>query len=322
MARRARGPGGGTFEEERAAVLGGIAAERGWTTDAIEAALFSDRPAAQRLLAVEGPPPAAIAAGFEISEAQAVLLRATKVNAQIRARDPGFYRQLFRQLKFLRLLPVIHRAASPENGFLVELDGPFSLFQGQGRYGLQLALALAAISAADAWSIDAEVRWGTERRPLRFRCSGGARATLAAAPLPDELARFVAGFERLESGWRVDHTPAILELPGAGLCVPDFAFVRPSDGATVHFELLGFWSREAVWRRVDLVRAGFPHRVLFAASRNLRVGELVLEDAPHAALYVFTRVVDPKEVLRRIEGLARDAPLGPKTGANTPGLRP
>jgi hypothetical protein len=70
------------------------------------------------------------------------------------------------------------------------------------------------------------------------------------------------------------------------------------------------------------VRAGFPHRVLFAASRNLRVGELVLEDAPHAALYVFTRVVDPKEVLRRIEGLARDAPLGPKTGANTPGLRP
>jgi hypothetical protein len=31
---------------------------------------------------------------------------------------------------------------------------------------------------------------------------------------------------------------------------------------------------------------------------------MVLDDTPHAALYVFTRVLDPKEVLRRIDRLA------------------
>jgi hypothetical protein len=127
----------------------------------------------------------------------------------------------------------------------------------------------------------------------------------AAAPaLPDELSAFVSAFERLESGWRIDREPAVLDLPGAGVCVPDLAFVRASDGARVHFELLGFWSREAVWRRVELVRAGLPHRILFAVSKSLRVGEAVLDDSPTGALYVFTRVIGAKQVLDRLETLA------------------
>ena len=96
----------------------------------------------------------------------------------------------------------------------------------------------------------------------------------------------------------------MLDLPGAGVCVPDLAFVRARDGAHVHFELLGFWSREAVWRRVELVRAGLPQRILFAVSKALRVGEAVLDDAPSAALYVFSRVIGAKQVLERIEQIA------------------
>ena len=79
------------------------------------------------------------------------------------------------------------------------------------------------------------------------------------------------------------------------------------DPARVHFELLGFWSREAVWRRIDLVRAGLPQRILFAVSKSLRVGEATLDDAPTAALYVFTRVINAKQVLARIEQLAATA---------------
>jgi predicted nuclease of restriction endonuclease-like RecB superfamily len=171
---------------------------------------------------------------------------------------------------------------------------------------LQLGLALRAIAACDRWSIEADVRWGADRRPLRFRIGGAAVAVdAAAAPsLPDELAAFVTAFERLDSGWRIDQAPSVLDLPGAGVCVPDLAFVRGRDGARVHFELLGFWSREAVWRRVELVRAGLPHRILFAVSKGLRVGEEVLDETPTAALYVFARVIAAKQVLDRLEQLA------------------
>jgi hypothetical protein len=316
---------------DRGALLEAAARARGTTAAVVEAGLYGDRPARQRLLAFAGRPPGMLAAGFELAEAQAVLLRATRVTASVRSRDAGTYRQLFRTLKFLRLLPVVEaidqdgnprsvpkpsrdelRPAKPasaqraEGGYRITLDGPLSLFQGGTRYGLQLGLALPAIAGCDSWSIDADVRWGADRRPLRFRVGGGALATAAAeAPsLPDELAAFVTAFERLDSGWRVDREPAVLDLPGAGMCVPDLAFVRARDGARVYFELLGFWSREAVWRRVELVRAGLPHKILFAASKGLRVGEAVLDETPTAALYVFARVIAAKQVLDRIERLA------------------
>ena len=288
---------------DRAAVLDSVARARGTTAAALEAGLYADRPGAQRLLAVETTAPMLLAAGFEIREAQAVLLRATRIEATVRAADAAIYRRLFRTLKFLRLLPVITAAPS---GIRIEIDGPLSLFQGGGRYGLQLALALPAIAACDAWSIEADVRWGAERRTLRFRLAGEAAvgaAAIDAAP-PDELAAFIAAFERQGSEWRIDREPAVLDLPGAGLCVPDLAFVRARDGACVYFELLGFWSREAVFRRIDLVRAGLPQRILFAVSKSLRVGEALLDDAPTAALYVFGRVIAAKEILARLEALA------------------
>ena len=62
---------------------------RGLDGAGVEDALFADRPGAQRLLAIDAPSPVALAAGFELAEAQAVLLRATKVVAQVRAADAG-----------------------------------------------------------------------------------------------------------------------------------------------------------------------------------------------------------------------------------------
>jgi predicted nuclease of restriction endonuclease-like RecB superfamily len=301
--------GGAPFD--RAALVTALASEQGVTAEALEAALYADRPGAQRLLAVEVPAPALIASRFEISEAQAVLLRAEKVVAEVEASDARLLRRLFRTLKFLRLLPVITRLQK-RPGYRVEMDGPLSLFQAAGRYGLQLALALPAIAACDVWAIEADVRWGAERRPLRFRLGGAAASEAPEAAAtdggwPDELATFVAAFERAGSGWRVEREAAVLDLPGAGLCVPDLAFVRARDGARVFFELLGFWSREAVFRRIDLVRAGLPHKILFAASKGLRVGEALLDDAQGAALYVFSRVLAVRPVLEHLERLAGGA---------------
>ncbi|MES1207952.1 MAG: DUF790 family protein [Pseudomonadota bacterium] len=300
--RAARARRAGTFDRTR--LLEEAGAPRGLEGAAVEGALFADRPGAQRLLAIDAPSPAALAAGFGLAEAQAVLLRATKVAAQVRAADAGSYRHLFRRLKFLRLLPVIRRAAEG-HGYAIEVDGPLSLFQAGAKYGLQLALALPAIAACEAWALEADVRWGADRRPLVFRLAGRASAGIRpAAALPDELAAFVSAFERADTGWTIDREPAVLDLPGAGVCVPDLAFTRTADGARVFFELLGFWSREAVFRRVDLVRAGLPQRILFAASKTLRVSEELLGESPTAALYIFTRAISVRAVVERLQQLA------------------
>jgi predicted nuclease of restriction endonuclease-like RecB superfamily len=285
---------------DRDALVAEVGRERGVDAAEIERRLFGDRPGALRLLAVEAPAPKLLAAGFDLAQAQAVLLRAVTVSALVQSADAGAYRRLFRRLKFLRLLPRITREA--RGGYRLEIDGPFSLFQAVTRYGLQLGLALPAIAEHDRWSVEADLRWGIERRPLRFRLAGAATAAVEPAPaLPEEVEAFAAAFEALGSGWRVEREPAVLDLPGAGLCVPDVAFVR--DGVRVHLEVLGFWSREAVWKRVELVRAGLPHRILFAVSKHLRVSEAVLDDVPGAGLYVYARVMSPRAVLERLETL-------------------
>ncbi len=291
---------------DRAALVETVARERAMTAAAVEGALFGDRAGAQRLLSVDAPPPAHLAAGFELAQAQAVLLRAVKVTATVRARDAATYRHLFRRLKFLRLLPTI--APLPDGGYRLEIDGPFSLFQAVTRYGLQLGLALPSIAACDAWTLEADVLWGAERRAARFRLEGASVPAIStsSAATTSELETFIAAFEKLASPWRVDRDPAVLDLPGVGLCVPDLAFERTVDGRPVRvfLEVLGFWSREAVWRRIDLVRAGLPHRILFAASRDLRVSEELLDDATTASLYVFTRVLGARAVLARLDALA------------------
>jgi predicted nuclease of restriction endonuclease-like RecB superfamily len=303
----------------RATLVDAVASEREQTAAALERALFADRAGAQRLLSVDTPSPARLAAGFELAQAQAVLLRAVKVTATVRARDAATYRRLFRQLKFLRLLPTI--APLPNGGYRLEIDGPFSLFQAVTRYGLQLGLALPSIAACDEWTLEADVLWGPDRRAARFHLDGATTpadgTAVSAAPAdgatvrttppqaPSELETFIVAFEELGSPWRVERDPAVLDLPGIGLCVPDLAFERELDGRVVrvHLEVLGFWSREAVWRRIDLVRAGLPHRMLFAASRDLRVSEELLDDAVTASLYVFTRVLGARAVLTRLDAL-------------------
>ena len=177
--------------------------------------------------------------------------------------------------------------------------------------GARTALALVAAEALGVSDDVVDVRIGDTRLPDAMG-AGGSMGTASWSWAVAGACRAV----RADMGERggvvpaagltasVDTQPEVLDLPGAGMCVPDLAFVRARDGARVSFELLGFWSREAVWKRVELVRAGLPHRILFAVSKTLRVGEAVLDDAPHAALYVFTRVIAAKQVLQRIEQLA------------------
>ena len=89
-----------------------------------------------------------------------------------------------------------------------------------------------------------------------------------------------------------------------GLCVPDLTFVHAESGRRVHLEVLGFWSRDAVWRRVELVEQCLLERVVFAVSSRLRVSEEVLGDAEHAALYVYKGAMSAKALLRRLDALA------------------
>ncbi|MGE0322862.1 MAG: DUF790 family protein [Polyangiaceae bacterium] len=289
-------PAGAAFD--RAAVLERVAAELGHPTERVEGALFADLKGAHVLRRVEALSPEALVARYELSQRQAVLLRAVRVRARVRCATPADYRRLFHALKFRRLL---FRLKPADDGYLIELEGPFSMFESVTKYGLNLALALPVLEQAEQLDLEADLRWGKTREALVFRyqhqTAGGA-----SWQTEDDLGAFVKSFKKLKSAWKVAPAEVLLEVPGLGVLVPDLCFSPPKGSEPVYFELLGFWSRDAVWKRVELARSGVGAKLLFGVSERLRVSREVLDDLDDAALYVFKGTLNARAVLQQLEG--------------------
>ncbi len=303
-ASAARAALGAADRFDRDAVVAEVASERGTSADAIERALFADLRGSHILVAFEKLPAHTLVELYESAQAQAVLLRAVRVSVDVQCTGATALRALFRRLKFLRLLHTVSRHG---DGHRVVIDGPFSLFESVTKYGLQLALVLPALDGCDRWRLEADIRWGKERTPLVFRLAGASpRAGDAAAALPDEVLALVRSFRALETSWRVSANTQILDLPGVGLSIPDLVFERRTVGGPrerVYLEVMGYWSRAAVWKRVELVRGGLAERILFAVSAKLRVSEDVLGDDLPGALYVYKHALSARTIAERLEKL-------------------
>jgi len=286
---------------DRDAFLAREASARNLSPPALLRALYADLRAAQVILAVRAPTAEQLVDSYDLAQKQAVLLRAVDLIADVRCADPYAYRQLFRKLKFFRLMHRIEPRV--DGGYRIFIDGPFSLFTASTKYGLELALSLPSLLSCDEHTISATLRWGKERTPLTFKLEGkNRRAREHEEPrLPDEVEAFLSRFRALESDWQASVSSDILQVPGAGLCVPDLRFVSQSTGEVAYLEVLGYWSRDAVWKRVELVERGLQERVLFAVSSRLRVSEEALGDDVPGSLYVYKGTLSPREVLRRLD---------------------
>lgn len=292
---------------DRAAVLAHVAAARGLSVDDLERGLYADLREAHVVTAFPKISPVRLVEAYDLAQPQAVLLRALRVIVEVHSAIPGAYRTLFRKLKFLRLLTTITplaRAQGKPNGYRIEIDGPFSLFESSTRYGLALALALPAIRELDRWSLVADIRWGTERRPLTCKLEGLGAPADDAPHAPDEVAALLEGLAAIDTPWQAAPATEVLDLPGHGVCVPDLTFSHRKTGAQVHLEVLGFWSRDAVWKRVELVQAGLAHRIVFAVGQHLRVSEAALDGELPGALYVYKRTMSARAILERVEAVA------------------
>ncbi len=296
-ARAALGPG---EILDRGVVLEAVGAQLELSADELDRRLFGDLKENQRLTAMEPVAPEVLVDLWTVGQGQAVLLKATRVRVDVRAHHPSGYRALFRKLKFLRLLHSLHRR--DDGSYRIVLDGPASLFGPTTKYGLQLAMLLPALNATGPWVLDADVRWGKGRRDLHFALEGGprGRAVEAASRLPDDVAALLKKLDSAKTEWSVAPAKRILELPGVGLCVPDLRFNHP-DGREVFLEVMGYWSRDAVWKRVELVEAGLPFRVVFALSSRLRVSEAALDGDLPGALHVYKGAMAARAVLASVE---------------------
>jgi predicted nuclease of restriction endonuclease-like RecB superfamily len=317
---------------DRGVVLEQAAARLGLDPLRIDGALFADLREAQIVSAFDPVEPDALLDSYNLSVAQAILLRATRLVVSSPApapRPPASalragasssqpphsppasgaerWRTVFRSLRFHGLL---HRVERSDRQTTVIIDGPFSLFDSVQRYGLRMGLFLRTALKLEDATITAEVLWGKERTPARYDVTSSKDLLASVRGLAEpelgprpELDVLVEAFSALGSAWAVERCEELFVARDGAVVAPDLVF-RKAGVVPVYLELFGFWSRAAVFTRVaQLEQGGLPKLVLLA-GKNLRVSEEVVdEESVGASLYIFKTTISAREVHRRLEQL-------------------
>jgi uncharacterized protein len=219
------------------------------TPEQIERSLFADLKDEQRVQTFDDISAERLLDRYNVALAQAILLRCTAMEARIWGETPARFRQLFRAVKFHRLICTIHETAG--NSYTLKLDGPLSLFSSTNKYGLQLALFLPTLLHCKAFDLKASVRWGSERKEKLFALSSadGLRSHLSdfGVYTPPELQMFADSFAAKVKGWVIAADPHPIPLDGS-VWVPDFKLTHPASGKEVYVEVFGFWRKGDVER--------------------------------------------------------------------------
>jgi predicted nuclease of restriction endonuclease-like RecB superfamily len=283
---------------DRNALLGEVAARLEMTPQAVDDGLFADLKSEQRLVRFKDVTAERLLQRYNVALAQAVLLRSTRVHASIRGEPPTRYRQLFRLIKFHRLVCEVE--ATGPDAYCLHLDGPLSLFAATQKYGLQLALFLPALLLCRDFDLRAELRWGAQRKPRNFTLTP-ADSLVSHSPdtgtyVPPELTMFAELFRKRVADWDVAEESGVLPL-GDGFWVPDYRLIHRASGQVVYLEVLGFWRRSSVERHLERLRRHARQPFLLAVSEQLRIDEADLQGLP-GEVYRFRQMPLPDEVAR------------------------
>jgi predicted nuclease of restriction endonuclease-like RecB superfamily len=297
VARAEAAQAGVAFDRE--AVLKDVAASVGTVTpEQVDRSLFADLKDEQRVTSFDDISPEHLLNRYNVALAQAILLRCQAMEVRIWGETPARYRQLFRAVKFHRLICTIHE--TPGNSYTLKLDGPLSLFSATNKYGLQLALFLPALLHCKAFDLKATVRWGADRKEKLFALSStdGVRSHLSdfGVYTPPELQAFADGFAAKVKGWVIAADPHPVPLAD-GVWVPDFELTHPATGKKVYVEVFGFWRKGDVEAHYKRLQKGAPGRFVLCVGESMRADE---EDEVTfgAGVYRYKRTPLPDEVAR------------------------
>ena len=257
------------FEHGEAQCKEQIAEELGMDWASIEAALYADVMAFQRLESFEGyADGASLLSRYNVAQLQACLYRAESMTVDVTAN----FKTVLRYAKLARLLHEIRRLKPSR--YRIQLSGPASVLRETRRYGVNFARFLPALLACKGWSLSAVIQtpWKTTAK-LELSDRDGFKSHLPPAADFDSSVEegFATKFGAQRDGWELIREGEILHS-GQSVFVPDFVF-RHTDGTQVLMEIVGFWTPEYLASKRQTLRKFSDRRILIAVpERSVRDG--------------------------------------------------
>ncbi|NUN15343.1 MAG: DUF790 family protein [Myxococcales bacterium] len=291
----------------RRTVLEKVAEHYGVNWTDIDAALWADKPDAQRIRSVDLLEPGELLDRYNTALAQGVLLRAESMTVHLDPQtSPGRVRTVLRAVKFFGLS---HRIIRDEenDALVIHLDGPLSLFQGNTRYGLQMANFLPVLLLAENWKLEAKVKWGDNDKAARFCLSPeqGLRSHYAdrGSWQSEEEVLLRQKLASVSGPWTLSERSEVLSLKGGDVAIPDLTLVH-QDGGLVWVELLGFWRKASLVPRLAALKKAAVGNYILVVSERLQMDSEELDTTPIPILR-YKGVISHKKLLELAGKLPR-----------------
>lgn len=301
-----------TLRRPRSEVIAEVAAGLSVTEEDLEISMFADHREDERLMEYKAITPDDLLTRYDLSLAQAVLLRAQSVRITVQKSTAQQLRQLISALKFRQLLFRIERQPSTSkkkglSDWILEIDGPLSILQRGTRYGLQLAMLIPVLVHLEKWSLEAQVQWPKHKDLLGFELDHRTGLTpvsrLRGAWISEEQKLLEERISEHKTPWVLERSPHLIPLGTRDLFAPEIVLKHP-DGRVAYIEIIGTWRRHWLRTRLNLLKQHGPPNTVLCVSRNLAADREDLAEF-EGEIVEFAQIISLPKVLKAADSVGR-----------------
>ena len=288
-------------EDERVEVLERVAGRLGCSIEELDGALRHY----QEEVLVEPPQldPASLIREYNLSMVQTLLFKASRLTVYVEASGLRV-KEFLRTVKLLGLLYMAERAG---RGVRLVVDGPASILRQTRRYGTRLAKLIPHVLPLRKWKIEADIL--ARSRKLKFQLSDSRRWLFPSRrrevePVFDSRLEeeFYRSMRSVAPSWIVEREPEPL-VAGIHIFIPDFAITV--NGRRVYLEIVGFWTKEYLERKLEKLRRLSGTKLIVAVDEELACSSF--KELPHEVVVFRGRLrgADVYPVVKRVLGIER-----------------
>ncbi len=233
--------------------------------------LYADLPACRKVRSFKDMDSSGLVQRYNCAQVQGLLLRARSVTIRLKGAALSDRRELFRQMKFHRLMGAVTQTEGKKGGIEVTLSGPLTLFDQAATYGMRLANFFPRILHLADWQIEAEIHVKNRDLSLKLDASAGLVSHYAARRpyIPEELTALVDGFnERMSPAWRIESATEFVHIGSESYCFPDLT-IYGQNGRTLHIELFHRWHAAPLSGRLQALEKHPDSELFLGVSKNL-----------------------------------------------------
>lgn len=185
---------------------------------------------------------------------QSLLLLAPKMQIRLISASTLEKRNLFRSLKFHRL--IVGEITCDEDSLAFELDGPLSILMNTQAYGMRLANFFPHLLMLKKWEMKALIKYKKRDYQLFLNNKDGLVSHYKewGQYRPEEFENFFKAYQETPSDWILEWCDDLLLLAPKAYCFPDMVFTHREKGQKVHLEFFHRWHRGELEKRMELLK--------------------------------------------------------------------